>query len=90
MNEQSKHFNHTIILENRNKLSISGVADVLGFDDETVVLCTEMGNLTVKGNGLKVQSFATETGSIAVEGNIGALIYTEAKSKHSVKSRLFK
>lgn len=90
MNEQKLNMNHTVILENRNKLSIGGVLDVLGFDDETVSLSTEMGNLIVKGNGLRVQSFTTETGHILVEGNIGAMIYTEQKSKLSIKSRLFR
>lgn len=90
MNEQKLNMNHTVILENRNKLSIGGVLDVLGFDDETVSLSTEMGNLIVKGNGLRVQSFTTETGHILVEGNIAAMIYTEQKSKLSIKSRLFR
>ena len=54
MNEQKLNMNHTVILENRNKLSIGGGLDVLGFDDETVSLSTEMGNLIVKGNGLRV------------------------------------
>ncbi len=89
MGEQLKKENHGIILENRQRLSVSGVVDVIGFDEETVVLNTELGNLTVKGNGLKVNSFAVETGSLMVEGNIAALVYTESRQKRGVKSRLF-
>ncbi len=89
MGEQSLKGNNTIILENRQKLSVSGVNDVVGFDEETVVLKTELGDLTVKGSSLKVKSFAVETGSILVEGNIAALVYTESRQKGKVKSRLF-
>ena len=38
-----------IILENREKLNITGVLDVLSFDDQVVILETELGLLTVKG-----------------------------------------
>ncbi len=90
MGELAIKGNHGIILENRKKLSVSGVTDVVGFDEETVVLNTELGNLTVKGNCLKVNSFAVETGSLTVEGNIAALVYTESRQKHGIKSRLFR
>lgn len=89
MSEQVLKGNHGIILENRQKLSVSGVIDVIGFDEETVVLKTGLGDLTVKGNGLKVQSFAVETGSLLVEGNIAAIVYTESRQKRGVASRLF-
>ncbi|MBQ1183771.1 MAG: sporulation protein YabP [Clostridia bacterium] len=89
MSEQIVKGNHGIILENRQKLSVSGVIDVIGFDEETVVLKTQLGDLTVKGNGLKVQSFAVETGGLLVEGNIAAIVYTENRQKRGIASRLF-
>ena len=42
-----------IVLENREKLNITGVLDVLSFDDQIVILETELGLLTVKGENLK-------------------------------------
>ena len=89
MNEQNFKGNHGIILENREKLSISSVIDVIGFDEETVALSTQMGNLTVKGKDLKVKSFTVETGSLTVEGRIAALVYTESRQKRGAMSRLF-
>lgn len=90
MNEQKTFGNHGIILENRSKLSVSGVIDVSGFDEETVVMETEMGILTVKGKDLKVQNFAVETGSLTVEGTVAAVVYTDNRQKRSAVSRLFK
>ena len=43
-----------LILENRSKLSISGVLDVLSFDDQVVVVETELGLLTVKGENIRI------------------------------------
>ena len=53
--DERKNINNTgviqnLILENRGKLSISGVIDVLSFDDQVVMVETELGLLTVKGD----------------------------------------
>ena len=90
MNEQKTFGNHSIILENRSKLCVSGVIDVSGFDEETVVMETEMGTLTVKGRDLKVQNFAVETGSLTVEGTVAAAVYTDSRQKRGAVSRLFR
>ncbi len=89
MNEQKQPtLNHGIILENRANLNISGVLDVIGFDDETVVMETELGQLTVKGQNLKVLSFTVEVGTLVIEGTVSALVYTGATKKGALK-RLF-
>ena len=47
-----------LVLENRNKLSISGVKDVLSFDDQVVIMETELGLLTIKGENLKINKLS--------------------------------
>ena len=64
-----------IVLENREKLSISGVLDVLSFDDQIVILETELGLLTVKGNKLSLN-----TTELVINGEIYNLGYTEKSS----------
>ena len=49
-----------LILENREKLSISGVIDVLSFDDQVVMIETELGLLTVKGEEIRINEYFTE------------------------------
>lgn len=66
-----------IILENRNKLSISGVLDVLSFDDQIVILETELGLLTIKGENLKVNKLSLDTSEIIIEGQISNIGYSE-------------
>ncbi|MEG0615438.1 MAG: sporulation protein YabP [Oscillospiraceae bacterium] len=66
---------HNLILENRKSLSISGVTDVDNFDEKTIVLYTQMGELTIRGKNLHVNSVNVETGEMAIDGDIWALIY---------------
>ena len=82
-----------IILENRQKLSISGVNDVLSFDDQVVIMDTELGLLTVKGENLKINKLSIDTSEVIVEGDINYLSYSEnsgEKEKTSLISKIFK
>ena len=82
-----------LILENREKLSISGVIDVLSFDDQVVMIETELGLLTVKGEELRINKLSIDTSEVTVEGNISHLSYSEKnqeKSKGSLIGKIFK
>ena len=82
-----------IILENRSKLSISGVLDVLSFDDQVVVVETELGLLTVKGENIRINKLSIDTSEVIVEGEISYLAYSDKdveKNKSSFMSKIFK
>lgn len=82
-----------LILENRGKLSISGVLDVLSFDDQVVMLETELGLLTVKGENIRINKLSIDTSEVIVEGEISYLAYSDKeveKSKGSFMSKIFK
>ena len=66
-----------LVLENREKLSISGVLDVLSFDDQVVIVETELGLLTVKGENLRINKLSIDTSEVVVEGEIYNLAYSE-------------
>ena len=72
-----------LILENRSKLNISGVLDVLSFDDQVVMVETELGLLTVKGQNLRINKLNIDTSEVIVEGEISYLSYSEANSNKS-------
>lgn len=65
-----------LILENREKLNVSGVLDVLSFDDQIVIIETELGLLTVKGDNLRINKLSTDTEEVTVEGNVFNLSYS--------------
>lgn len=82
-----------LILENRGKLSISGVLDVLSFDDQVVIVETELGLLTVKGENLRINKLSIDTSEVMVEGTISLLSYSakeSEKGKTSFMSKIFK
>ena len=82
-----------LILENRGKLSISGVLDVLSFDDQVVMVETELGLLTVKGENLRINKLSIDTSEVIVEGDISYLAYSNKETengKSSLMSKIFK
>ena len=82
---------HNLILEDRKKLVVSGVEDVDSFDELTVVVYTDMGELTVKGEGLHINRLNVQTGELTLEGNIESLTYAEVHSRSGgFFGRLFK
>ena len=82
---------HNLILEGRKILNVTGVVDVSGFNDERVVLTTDMGELTVSGEHLHINKFSQETGELNLDGEICALIYTDQKKDEGgFFSKIFK
>ena len=83
-----------VILENREKLTISGVLDVLSFDDQIVIVETELGLLTVKGEKLRINKLSLDTTEVIVEGTIFNLSYSEKnldkKSGSNIFGKIFK
>ena len=82
-----------LILENRGKLSISGVLDVLSFDDQVIMVETELGLLTIKGENLRITKLSIDTSEVIVEGNISYLAYSNKeveKNKGNIISKIFK
>ena len=65
-----------IVLENREKLNITGVLDVLSFDDQIVILETELGLLTVKGENLRINKLSLDTSEVTIDGAIYQLAYS--------------
>lgn len=88
--EENIRLNHNIIVEDRKKMTLTGVKDVLSFDEETVILDTTLGRLTVKGAQLHIINFDTVSGDLSAEGKVYAFVYTSEEKKDGFLSRLFK
>lgn len=89
-NEPALSKPHNIILENRQKIRISGVNDMDSFDTSQIVLYTEQGELIIKGKGFKMNNLNTETGEFSMEGEISAMVYSQNRSKANVFTKLFR
>lgn len=71
-----------LILENRQKLSISGVIDVESFNDECVVVETELGTLIVKGIDLHINKLNIDSSELGIEGEIISCEYSDRESRN--------
>ena len=91
-NSQMTGVLQNLILENREKLNVSGVNDVLSFDDQVVIMETELGLLTIKGENLKINKLNIDTSEVIVEGRIDNLAYSEhqTKSEGGILGKIFK
>ena len=82
-----------LVLENRGKLSVSGVNDVLSFDDQVVMVERELGLLTVKGENIRINKLSLDTAEVIIEGDISSLAYSQNKQEKSagtILSKIFK
>ena len=70
---------HKLSLEERSHLTMTGVSEVVSFDETSVVLHTAQGSLIIQGNDLKLKTLSLEGGQVAVDGHICALIYEEPR-----------
>ncbi len=90
---QNQNTVQNIVLENRKKLTISGVLDVLSFDDQIVILETDLGLLTVKGEDIRIHKLSIDTSDVILEGEINDMSYSsksENKKATSFLGKIFK
>ena len=66
-------------MNERRNLTVSGVTEVVSFEETAVVLQTALGTLIVQGQGLQLKNLSLEGGQVAVDGSISALIYEEPR-----------
>ena len=79
--EHSEALEHEIKLSGRKELIISGVDDVLGFDESTLAVKTVMGILNIEGVGLHISKLDVDPGVLWVSGKVDSLYYTEPTVK---------
>ncbi len=93
INMNNTNIVQNLVLENRGKLSVSGVNDVLSFDDQVVIVDTELGLLTVKGENIRINKLSLDTAEVIIDGEISSLSYSQNKQEKNsgtLLSKIFK
>lgn len=80
---------HSLNLCDRNRLDLNGIEDVTGFDDNTVIVKTNMGTLVISGEELHIEKIDPDTGIMRLNGKVNELCYHDASPAVSVWKRLF-
>ncbi|KGK89253.1 Spore protein YabP [bioreactor metagenome] len=80
-------------LENRKRLTLSGVVEVVSFNEDQIILNTSLGTLNIKGEGLKMNKLDVQNGDVIINGIVNSCIYVNKenkKEKEKLLSKLFK
>ena len=81
---------HTVNIDDRERITLSGIQDVLSYDDESVVMQSVLGQLTLDGEDLNIVKLNLDEGEVCVRGKLNALYYMEQQKGGTFLSRLFK
>ena len=79
---------HRLSLEDRQHLVLTGVTDVDSFDETAVLLRTNRGPVSVRGEGLQLRSLNVESGQAAVDGTVTAIVYEDTVRRGGFLRRL--
>lgn len=91
--ERNTNLTSNLTLENRNKLQINGVIEVIRFNDTEIFLNTELGTLLIIGEELKMNKLDVQKGDVVITGTINSCVYSDKKKNKkgdSIFSKLFK
>lgn len=88
MGDERLNLGHRLTLNERQQLSMTGVTEVVSFDENAVVLRTELGQLTIHGRDLQLKQLSLDGGQVAVNGTVSALVYEEPKNSGGWLRRL--
>jgi sporulation protein YabP len=81
---------HSLTLEERQRLHVSGVEEVVSFDEAQVAVQTVKGLLTIRGSGLKVEALEKEAGALTITGMVSDVSYEETGPGTGFWARLFR
>ena len=90
MTEIVRELNHTLTMDGREHLCVTGVTEVDSFDEETVVMLTSKGKLVLRGQGLHIEKLSVDIGELSVDGFVRSLEYSDdIRSGGGFLARLF-
>ena len=89
MANESFQLPHGLTLQERSRLTMTGVTEVVSFDENSVVLHTALGALTIHGKDLQLKTLSLDGGQVAVSGTVSALVYEDPRPAGSWLRRLF-
>lgn len=81
---------HKLTLDNRNSMSMTGVAKVISIDQDLVLLVTQNGKLKITGKNMQASTLDIDKGILELTGSFNSMVYSgEKEGALSLKS-LFK
>lgn len=89
MSENTVKKPHILTLDNRSLLSLTGVEDVVGFDEQTINIRLADSTLVVKGASLHISKLSLDSGDVVIDGRISSLQYLGVSARN-LRAKLFR
>lgn len=83
-----EHMPHKLVLNERKSLTVTGVTEVVSFDESAVVFHTELGTMVVQGTQLQLKNLSSDGGQITVEGEVSSIAYEQLRQSGGWLHRL--
>ena len=81
MNGHTERQGHEIFVGMRKEMRVTGVTEVVSFDENCVVLKSSCGEMTVEGSDLRVGTLDTDRGLVSLSGKVDTIYYTDESPK---------
>ena len=88
--KQRPRIPHSIIVENRSNISLTGITKMGSFDEQSVVAFTDYGEIYIRGSRLHISKLSLDTNEVDIDGELEAVIYVQNRNSGGFFSRLFK
>lgn len=82
MDEKKVTLPHSLIIDGRKSISVTGVTEADNFNDEEIILYTSYGQITIKGENLQISVLSTESGDVTASGKVNSVTYSDRTEKH--------
>lgn len=80
---------HRVIIEERGRMEVRGVTDVISFDDQAVLLKTLCGEMCVEGASLHINVLSLTDGVVTMDGRVDSIAYYDQQSSEQSQKRSF-
>lgn len=89
MQNEFENKKHLVSIDNRQAIELTGINDVPVFDENDVQLCSDFGDISIKGENMKLEELSLDSGIVKINGKITAIIYTDNKKTKGFFKRVF-
>jgi len=91
VDDKTPNWRHRVTMLDREEMTVEGVLGLGSYDEHEILMETEQGLLSVKGEGLNIKQLSLDKGNIIVEGLVKSLAYEdEVRQKKGLLGRLLK
>lgn len=89
MDKENISLNHSVVLNERKNINITGVKKIENFDNEEFLMETNMGYIVIKGEELEIVKLDTYQGNVMIKGKVNSLTYADNANKKNKEDGLF-